>query len=41
MTITISFDEDYVEYMKEKFEIRNEDDLRDAVLECVDTYMEL
>jgi len=41
MKITINFNDDYIEYLREKFEIKTEDDLRSVIFECIDTYMEL
>jgi len=41
MKITINFNDDYIEYLREKFEIETEDDLRSVIFECIDTYMEL
>ena len=41
MKIILDINEDYIEYMREKFVINNEDDLRSVIFECIDTYMEL
>lgn len=39
--LEIYFSKEDIEYIKQKFDIENEDDLRRAVYECVSTYMEL
>ena len=41
VTIKIHFDEDAIEWMREKFFIDNEDDLKNAAIECIETYMEM
>jgi len=39
--IEIEFDKDYIAWLREKFEIKNKADVYDAILECINTYMEL
>ena len=41
MQIQLTFTDDDIEYLKEKFDIENKEDLVEAVWECVSTYMEL
>ena len=40
-TIILYFNEDYLEYLREKFDIENTEDLISAIYECIDTYMEM
>ncbi len=40
-TITLHFDEESVQWLREKFTIEKEQDLTDAVKECISTYMEM
>ena len=39
--VTIMFAQDDIIWMRDKFEIKTQADLRDAVIECIQTYMEL
>lgn len=41
MEITLFFNEDDMEYLREKFNIDNVDDLKLAIFECISTYMEM
>lgn len=41
MEITLNFDEEYLDYLREKFEIKDKQDLIVAIFECIDTYMEM
>lgn len=41
VNVNICMSQDYIEYMREKFDIENEDDLISAIWECISTYMEL
>lgn len=41
ITVTLHFDEDNIRYLQSKFDITNQEDLLNAIYECVDTYMEM
>lgn len=41
MTIQISFTEEDLAFLREKFDIFDSEDLYNAVWECISTYMEL
>lgn len=41
MDITLHFNEADIEYLHEKFDFENEDDLCMVVWECINTYMEM
>ena len=39
--VTIMFTADDIIWMRDKFDIKTQADLREAVVECIQTYMEL
>lgn len=41
MEVTLVFSENDIDYLREKFEINDVDDLKDAIFECVSTYMKM
>ena len=41
MQIVITFNEEDLSYIREKFEIENKEDLYNAVWEMINTYMEI
>lgn len=41
MTIQITFTEDDIDYLQEKFDIKDKEDLYQAVWEMINTYMEM
>jgi len=41
MTIQITVSKEQLDWLRKKFDISNEEDLTDAVWECISTYMEL
>ena len=41
LTVTLNFSPENIEYLKEKFEINDLEDLENAIYECIDTYMEM
>lgn len=41
MEVTLVFSKNDIDYLREKFEINDVDDLKDAIFECVSTYMEM
>lgn len=41
MSVTLSFNEEGLNAIRKKFEIKNENDLYDAVIEMISTYLEL
>lgn len=41
MTVTLNFDSDALDYLREKFEINDKSDLIDFIYECINTYMEM
>lgn len=40
-TIQMTFTEDDINYLREKFNIKDKEDLYEAVLEMINTYMEI
>lgn len=41
MSITINFTLEDLEVLRKKFKIDNEEDLYDAIMECINTYLEM
>lgn len=41
MTVSLYFNEDNLNYLREKFTIEDKQDLLDCIYECISTYMEL
>ena len=41
MTVQLTFLNDDIDWLREKFDIENKEDLTKAIWECISTYMEL
>lgn len=41
VTLVLYFNEEYLEYLREKFEIKNKEDLISVIFECIDTCMKM
>lgn len=41
MDVILHFTDNEIEYLKTKFNIEDELDLKDCIYECINTYMEL
>lgn len=41
MKVELEFDDGWLEYLRKKFEINDEEDLKEAIFECINTYMEM